>query len=108
MITPDAFIRHIHAFLALAGRAGYCAVGVDDGFIEKLLQLLLPYIKANTVDGIHQNLNIAAGKSPAKISRRCGIGNPLDAEGIEINFVVSQTLQIFQAVAVTENIVGDV
>jgi hypothetical protein len=42
MITTDAFIRHVHALLAFAGRVGYCAVGVEDGFIGKLLRRLFP------------------------------------------------------------------
>ena len=41
-ITPDTFVRYVHAFFAFAGGSGNCTIGIDDRLSEKFRTLLRP------------------------------------------------------------------
>ncbi len=47
-------------------------------------------------------------KTSAKITFRSGVRNANSAQGIQIGLVVSQTLDIFQALSLAEEVVGDI
>jgi hypothetical protein len=74
VITPLAVIADVHPFLALAGRGGDRAVGVDDRLPEELRVLLFPEFQADFVDRLHQDQDQdlplvleSSAKSPAVV-----------------------------------------
>ncbi len=48
------------------------------------------------------------GKAAAEITGRRRVGYPTGADCVEVNFVVSQPLYVFKALAVAQNVKGDV
>ncbi len=108
MISPDTFIRQVHPLLAFAGGLGNGAVSVNNRLIEKRRFLLLPDLQANGINNILQYLNLLSGKTTAEIARCRGVGYSVCANSIKIDLIIPQSLYIFKALAVTEDIVSHI
>ena len=84
-------------------------IGVDHRAVEKGGGLPLPDLQANFVDRFHQPQHLLIIlEAPAEVAGRGWIGNPLRAQGVQIDLVVAKRLQVLQALAVAQNVVGDV
>ena len=108
MVAPEALVGHVHAFFALAGGRGDRAIGVQDGLLEEGLRLALPDLDTNGVDRVHQGFHLGGGKASAKVPGGRGIGNPLGPQRIQIDLVVAQAFEVFQAVSMAEKVIRDV
>ena len=53
MITPDTFVRDVHAFLTSAGSFNYHTIDINNSFFKESIRLLLPDANANLIDDVH-------------------------------------------------------
>ena len=107
-ITPLAFVVHSDAFLLLAVCFNHRAVAFDDRQVEEAAALLTPDPQSRLMKSVHQFLNVTFTEPSTKVTRGCGIGNPLSSQGIRIGFVVSSQFEMFQAGASGEQVEGNV
>jgi len=96
VVSPDPVIGQINALLAGGVSPDDGAIGVDDRFLEELLGLLFPDAKPGLVDRVHQLQDIARAEPPAEISGRGRIGDPLGAQGIEVDLVVASQFEMLE------------
>jgi hypothetical protein len=108
LITPHAFVGVVDAFFTLGPRLDDRAVGIDDRTGEKLRGLLLPGLQPRHVEGLLQSPQIFALEAPAEVAGGGGIGNPLRAQQIEIGLVLTSQLEVLQARATAQRIVGQI
>jgi len=95
--------------LARAERRGDRPVGVDHRTGEERPGLLFPDRKTHAVDRLHQRQHLGDRVEPAaEVAGRRRIGHPRRAQGVEIDLVVAKRLQVLQAVAAAQDVVGDV
>jgi hypothetical protein len=108
VIAPFAVVADVHTLFAFAGRLDDCAVGIDQSFFKELVRLLLPDFQPGLVDRVHQGLNVFFVEASTKVAGRRRIGNALNSQRIQKNFVVTPQFDVFQACAADEQVVGDV
>ncbi len=109
MITPDALVRHVHAELAFAGGFHNGTVHVDRRTVEEFLRLLTPHLPPSFVDGRMQRVNVRLAFEPTtEVARRRCVRNTLRSECIQIRFVASLLLEIFQTRSVRHRVESDV
>ena len=98
----------VDALLALGIGRDHGAVGVEESFLEELVGLLGPDAEADTIDGVHQSLDVGRHEAPAEITFGGGIGNSLGAQGVEIDLVVATQLKMFEVLATGDDVESDV
>ena len=108
LITPVAVVVDVDALLALGIGRNVGAVGVEESFLEELIGLLGPDVEADTIDGVHQSLDVGRHEAPAEITFGGGIGNSLGAQGVEIDLVVATQLKMFEVLATGDDVESDV
>ena len=109
MVTPLAVVGDVHSVLALGVGLDDGAVGVEDRLVEELAGLLGPDPQPRLVDGVHQGEDVGlGGEAAAEVACGRGIGEPLGSEGIEIDLIVASSLDVFDPLAASEEIEGDV
>src|SRR5512135_288735 len=108
MVAPGAVVGDVHALLAPAVTRGDRAVGIDEGFLEELLGLLLPDPQPGLVADVHQRLDIALGEAAAEVAGGGRVGDALGPQGIEEHLVVASGFNVLQAVAAGQEVVGDI
>ena len=108
MVAPGAVVGDVHARLARASGLGEGAVHVDGGTLEEALRLLGPDLEPHLVDGFVQVGDAAGTEAAAEIACGGGIGNALRPQGVEEGLVVAAQLDVFQAGAVAQSVVGNV
>ena len=108
MIAPVAFVRDVHAFLALARGRDDRAVGIDLGLGEETGWLSPPDLQPRLVVGLVERGDVRQIKAPAEITRGRGVGNPFSAQGVEVCLVLTAVLDVFQARAIAKGIERDV
>ena len=108
VVSPDPVVGQIDALLArgVGGHEG--AIGVDDRFLEELRGLLFPDPQPGLVDRVHQLQDIAHAEPPAEIPGRGRIGDPLGAQGIEVDLVVASQFEMLELVSPGQDVEGDV
>ena len=67
-----------------------------------------PSPEARLVKDLQQRLNVCAAEAAAEVAGGGGIGNALGSEGIEEHLVVAADLDVLQATAAGQEVVGDV
>ena len=75
---------------------------------KNVLGLLFPDAEPGLVDGVHQVQDVAPAEPPAEISGRGGIGDPLGAQGIEVDLVVASQFEMLELGAPGQDVEGDV
>ena len=105
---PLPFVIDVHSLFALSRGFDHGPVRVDDGLFEKLIGLLLPDLEAGLVEDFHQDQARQGIEAPAEVSGRRGIRNPLCAQSVQVNLVVPEQFEVFQARASGQQVVGDI
>ena len=108
MKSPRSVIRDVHPFLALARRGHERAVHIEHRLLEEGFGLLHPHAAPRRMDGCKERLDVRRAKPPAEVPRRRRIRDALCPQRIQIDLVVAQQLQIFQALATCKQVVRDV
>lgn len=108
MITPDAVVGDVHAFFAFGVGAHQGAVGIDAGLVEKVAGLLLPECHASVIEDVLEEVDFVGVETSAKIAGGGGIGKALGTEGVEKGGIVAAQLDVLEARAVAEGVVGEV
>lgn len=109
MISPNALVRDIHAFLAFAQRFNDGSIGVDPCrlFCERL-GLLSPNRQPCLVDRLHQVFDVSFIESSAKVACGRWVRNALRAECVQKDFVVPSNLDVFESLATAQDVVSDI
>src|SRR5262249_17001072 len=94
--------------LARAGRAHQRAIHVDQGAVEEGPRLLGPHLQARVIDDIEQRIDVLAGEATAEIASGGRVGNAAGTEGVEEVLLISAQLDVLQAGAIAQRIVGEV
>ena len=89
-------------------RGGERPVGVDEGLVEEVVGLLLPGPQPGLVEGVHQLLDIGLGEAAAEVPGGGRVGDASGPEGVEVDLVVAADLEVLQAAAAGQEVVGDV
>jgi hypothetical protein len=108
LITPVAVVVDVDALLALGIGRDVGAVGVEESLLEELVGLLSPDAEATAVDDVHQGLDVGWCEATAEITLGGGVGNSLGAQGVEIDLVVAPQFKVFDPLATSEDVEGDV
>jgi hypothetical protein len=108
MVAPGPLVRDVHPRLALARGHHERAVHVDRGPLEELRGLPGPDVQAGLVGGLHQTADVRLAEAAAEIAGRGRVGDSLRAQSVEKDLVVATQLDVFQACAVAEGVVGQV
>ena len=108
VVPPHPLVRDIHPLLAPAVGGGEGAVGVDEGLLEEVGGLLLPGPQPGLVEDVHQLTDVALGEPAAEVPGGGRVGDAFGPEGVEVDLVVAPHLQVFQATAPGQEVVGDV
>ena len=102
MVAPDAVVTDVNSFLVF-GAGGYLdAIGVQYGFCEEVLRLLLPDLHANLIVDILKGGNITLSEPPAEITGSCWIRDTLSADGIQKIDVIATQFDILQAITIAQ------
>src|ERR1019366_4031786 len=107
LITPAAVVADVHAFFALTVGAHQGAVGVDAGLVEKIVGLLLPEFHACVIENVLEEVDFVGVETSAIIASGGGIRKALGTEGVEKGGIVAAQLDVLEARAVAESVVGD-
>jgi hypothetical protein len=94
--------------LTPAIRRGKCPVGVEEGFIEEVVGLLLPDPQPGLVEDAHQPLDIGLGETTAEVPGGSRVGDASCPQGIQVDLVVASDLDVLQVTAAGQEVVGDV
>jgi hypothetical protein len=97
MVTPLPFVIQADALLLLTTGFDHCAVALDNRQVEETVGVLLPDLQPRFMKSVHQILNLPFTEPSAEVPRRCGIGNALSSQGIEIRFIVASQFEMLQA-----------
>jgi hypothetical protein len=89
MVSPGAVVGDVHALLATAAAASERAVGVEEGFLEEVLRLLLPDPEPDLIEGVHEPDDIGLAEASAEVPGGGGIGDAYGPEGIEVDLVIA-------------------
>ncbi len=89
MVSPLSLVVDVDALLALTSRLDHRAVGLNDGFVEKLVRLLLPDFLSCLIEDVHQTMNGTAVEAAAEVSSGRWVGNTLRPQRIEVVLVVA-------------------
>ena len=108
VVSPDPVIGQINALLARGVGPDDRAIGIDDRLLEERFGLLAPDPEPSLVNGVHQLQDIAHPEPPAEISGGRGIRNPLGTQGIEVDLIVTQQLEVLKPIAPGHDIEGNV
>ncbi len=109
MIAPGPLVGNIHALLAGASGAHQRAIHVDDGLLEKGLGLFRPHLQANVVESILQAVDVGeVVEATAEVTRRGRVGDAASADRVEEDLVVAAQLNVFEAGATTQGVVGEI
>jgi len=108
VVAPDAIVGQVHALLALPGRPHQGAIGLDEGVLQEGVGLLLPDLDPLLVDNALQRVDVGGVEAAQEIPGGGGIGDALGTQDIEIGFVVAEQLQVLQAGAAGQEVVGEV
>jgi hypothetical protein len=65
-------------------------------------------LKPDLVDGILQIDDVGAGEAPTEVAGGRGIGDALGTQGIQERLIVAPLVDVFEAGAVAQGVVGDV
>ena len=108
MVSPRALVGDVHPLLTLTRRRSECAVTFDHRLLEEFLWLLRPHPEPRLVDHRHQCVDVLLPEAAAEVSRGRRIWDSLRSERVEIDFVISAVLDVFETGAAGENVIGDV
>ena len=108
MITPGAVISDVDALLAHSAAGSERAIGVDEGFVEEVVGLLLPDPQSGLVEGLHEPLDVGLGEAAAEVPGGGGVGDASGAEGVEVDLVIASDFEVLDAAAAGQEVVGDV
>jgi hypothetical protein len=81
-------------------------VGVDEGFIEEGIGLLLPEAQPGFVDGAPQRHDILFTEAASEVPGGGRVADAPRPEGIEVDPVDAPDLEVFEAVAARQRVVG--
>ena len=70
--------------------------------------LLLPDLQPGLVEDVQQPLDVGRGEAAAEVAGGGGVGDAPGAEGVEVDLVVAADLEVLQAGAAGQEVVGDV
>ena len=108
VIAPGAVVGDVHALFALAGGGHQRAVHVDGRLLEEGVRLPRPDPDARVIEEVEQRQHVGAGKASAEVARRGRVGDAASAQGIQERLVVAAQLDVLQAGAVAQGVVGEV
>jgi hypothetical protein len=99
----------VHAFLAFARGLDHVSIHIDDGTLKEFLRLTSPDDSSSIINRIMQCVDVGlCFESATEVTCRGGVRNPRRANQVEVSFIVSFQLQIFQTSSATERIVSNV
>ncbi len=108
VITPGAVVGDVDAFFAAGAGGDEGAIDVDDGLVKEVGGLLLPDFDADQIEDALEGLDIIGGEASAEVTGGGGIGDAVGAEGVEEDEVVATQLDVVEAGAIAEGVVGKV
>ena len=108
MVSPETVVGDVHAGFAFAGGLGVRAVHVDGGAIEERLGLFGPDFEPGRVDGVLEGINVWPSEASAEVAGSGGIGDAAGTEQVEEGVVVAAEVDVLEAGALTECVVGKV
>jgi hypothetical protein len=108
VVAPDAVVGDVDTLLAPTVGRGDRPVGVDEGLVEGRRRLLFPDTQPGPVEGVHQPLDVGLGEAAAEVAGGGGVGDAHCPEGVEVDLVVAPDLEVLQAGAACQEVVGDV
>ena len=76
--------------------------------LEEVGGLLLPGPQAGLVEGVHQPAHVGLGEAAAEVAGGGGVGEAFGPEGVEIDLVVAADLQVLDAAAAGQEVVGEI
>src|SRR5260370_10656940 len=79
-------------------------MGLDDGFLQEGVGLLLPDPDALAVENTHQDVEIRGAEAAQEVAGGGGVGDALGAQDVEVGFVVAEQLQILKAGAASQEV----
>src|SRR6516165_2179057 len=108
MVAPDAFMVDVDALLALGVCRHHRAISLDDCMLEEVGGLLLPDPEPYDIDKIHEDPDVGHREAAAEVTCRSGIRDPRGTQSIEIDFVVTAKLEVFNAFTAGKDVECDV
>ena len=108
MIAPGAVVGDIDALLALRVGGDEGAVDVHGRLGEEVGGLLGIDAEPGGVDGLHQVQDVGLAEAAAEVAFGGRVGDAHGAEGVEIDLVVAEPLEVLEASAAGEEVEGDV
>ena len=96
MVAPGAVVGDVDALLALGVGGDEGAVDVDDRLVEERVGLLFPDAESGLVDGVHEVEDVTAAEPAAEVARGGRVGDPLGAQGIEVDLVVAAQFEVLE------------
>ena len=108
MVAPGPIVGDVHPLLAPGVRGGERPVGVDERLVEEGVGLLLPGPEPGLVEDLHQPLDITFGEPAAEVPGGGRVGDAFGPEGIQVDLVVAADLDVLDASAPGQEVVGDV
>jgi hypothetical protein len=108
MITPGAVIGDVDALLAARAGGDERSVDVENGLVEEVGRLSFPDLDPGLIEDVLEGLDVVGREPPAEVARGGGVGDAVGAEGVEEDDVVAPQLDVVEAGAVAEGVVGEV
>ena len=109
VVAPHTLVRHVHPFLALAGRGQDGSIGVDPRCSAgERLRLLLPDTDSQVIDDVRQPPDRLLVEAPTVVPSRCRIWNGPRTQSVEEDCVVAANLDVIEDLSTTQQVVGDV
>ena len=108
VITPGAVVGDVDALLAAGAGGDEGAVDVDDGLVEEVGRLLFPDLDPGLIEDVLEGLDVVGSEASAEVAGGGGVGDAVGAEGVEEDDVVASQLDVVEAGAVAQRVVGEV
>ena len=80
----------------------------SDGLVEEVGRLLLPDLEPGLIEDVLEGLDVVGGEAAAEVAGGGGVGDAVGAQGVEEDDVVAAQLDVVEAGAVAQGVVGEV
>ena len=108
VVAPGAVVGDIDALLAARAGGHERAVDIEHGLGEEVGRLRLPDLDPRPIEDVLEGLDVVGGEAAAEVAGGGGVGDAVGAEGVEEDGVVAPQLDVVEAGAIAEGVVGEV
>ena len=105
---PGAVVGDVDALLAAGAGGDEGAVHVEDGLVEELGRLLFPDLDPGPIEDVLEDLDVLRGEAAAEVAGSGRVGDAVGPQGVEEDDVVASQLDVVEAGAVAQGVVGEV